>query len=74
MDRDAILHAVRQEFLKHPWDTFVSNPPSIAQGGRGVVVPGCAHCKKLIRTQGAYVDHLLDDVLPKILESVGKSR
>jgi len=25
---------------------FVDEPPSIAQGGRGVVVPGCPTCKK----------------------------
>jgi hypothetical protein len=25
---------------------FVDEPPSIAQGGRGVVVPGCPTCEK----------------------------
>jgi len=44
MDKAAILSAVRQEFSKHHWDTFVDNASSIAQGGNGVVVPGCPHC------------------------------
>jgi hypothetical protein len=36
MDNAAILAAVRREFPKHTWDTFVTEPPSIAQDGRGV--------------------------------------
>lgn len=69
MDRVAILSAVRSEFRKHTWDTFVDEPPSASQGGRGVVVPGCSHCRKRIQTLPQFVDHLLDEVLPKILES-----
>jgi len=41
-DRDKIIAAVRGEFQKHRFDTFVDEPPSVAQGGKGVVVPGCA--------------------------------
>ena len=34
MDKSRILSAVRSEFQKHHWDTFVDEPPSIAHGGR----------------------------------------
>ena len=70
MDKVAILSAVRREFQKHHWDTFVDEPPSIAQGGRGIVVPGCATCRKRIQTVGEFLAHLTEDVLPKILESL----
>ena len=32
----------QEELEKHHWDTFVDDPPSIAQGGKGVVVAGRA--------------------------------
>jgi hypothetical protein len=39
-DERARLHTIiKTEFAKHRWDTFVDEPPGIAQGGRGVVVP-----------------------------------
>jgi hypothetical protein len=28
--------------MKHDWDTFCTEPLSIAQGGKSVIVPGCA--------------------------------
>jgi len=45
---------------------FVPEPPSIAQGGRGVVVPGCPACMKRINTMSQFLDHLADDVLPAL--------
>jgi hypothetical protein len=30
---------------RHKFETYVDDPPSIAQGGRRVVVPGCPMCK-----------------------------
>jgi len=74
MDKAAILSAVRREFPKHCWDTFIDEPPSIAQGGRGVVVPGCPACRKKINTITEFVDHLTDDVMPKILEDLLRRR
>jgi hypothetical protein len=40
MDNAKILAAAKSELQKHVWDTFVENPPSVAQGGSGVVVAG----------------------------------
>jgi hypothetical protein len=56
--------------MRHTWDTFADEPPSVAQRGKGVVVPGCKACKKRINTNAPYLQHLADDVLPVIL---GKS-
>jgi hypothetical protein len=41
-DQTSILQAAQNELKRHNWDTFVENPPSIAQEGKGVVVPGCS--------------------------------
>src|SRR5262252_6845981 len=35
------LSAAKAELMKHSLDTFVDVPPSVAEGGRGVVVTGC---------------------------------
>jgi hypothetical protein len=45
-------------------------PPSVAQGGRGVVVPGCPTCRKRFGTMPQFLDHLTDDVLPALLDKL----
>ena len=40
MDRQELLRALQREILRHQFDTFVDEPPSMAQGGRGIVCPG----------------------------------
>jgi hypothetical protein len=67
MDKAKILAAAKSEPQKHVWDTFVDNPPSVAQGGSGVVVVGCTACRKRLNTNSQYLRHLSDDVLPIIL-------
>jgi len=64
------LKAAQDELLKHQWDTFVEDPPSFAVGGKGRVVAGCPHCKKVLRTGNQYLSHLAEDVLPKILATI----
>jgi Zinc-finger double-stranded RNA-binding len=64
MNADTIIKAVQTELGRHSFDTFVSNPPSIAQGGRGVVVSGCPACKKQFQSLNQFVTHLSEDVLP----------
>jgi hypothetical protein len=49
-------------------------PPSVAQGGRGVVVSGCATCKKKFGTMPQFMDHLTDDVLPAILDRLSQEK
>lgn len=70
MDRrtkENTLAAAKTELLKHSWGTYVDEPPSMAEGGRGVVVPGCETSKKKANTSSQFVRHLADDVLPVIL-------
>jgi len=44
MDRptkEKILAATKHELMRHDWNTYVDEPPSMAQGGKGIVVVGC---------------------------------
>ena len=36
-----LLAALQHEIRSHDFSTFVEKPPSVAQGGNGIVVPGC---------------------------------
>jgi len=67
MNKQDLLRALQTEIRRHDFDTFVDNPPSVAQGGKGVVVPGCTVCKKRINTSGQFADHIANDVVPKLL-------
>jgi hypothetical protein len=68
MRKSELLRALQTEIRRHNFDTFVDNPPSVAQGGNGVVVPGCPACRKRINTMAQFLDHLADDVLPGLVE------
>lgn len=57
-DAKQIIGAVRAEFQRHKLDTFVDNPPAIAHGGKGVVVPGCAICKVRLNTTEQFMQHV----------------
>jgi hypothetical protein len=50
----------------------VDTPPSIAQGGNGVVTPGCPACRKRLFTMANFMDHLADDVLPPLSDKISK--
>ncbi len=65
-DKCSILQAAQRELKRHSWEHFVDDPPSIAQGGKGVVVLGCPACKKVISTSNGFIEHLANDVLPEI--------
>jgi hypothetical protein len=62
-----ILAAAKSELCRPSWTTFLDELPAMAQGGNGVVIPGCPPCKKRINTEAQYLRHLADDVLPMIL-------
>src|SRR5262249_17052092 len=47
--KSELIATIQKEILRHDFRTFVENPPSVAQGGRGVVVPGCTTCNKRAR-------------------------
>jgi hypothetical protein len=75
VQKSTLLRALQQEIRRHDFNYFVHEPPSIAQGGRGVVVPGCPACMKRINTMSQFLDHLEDDVMPALIErfSVAKT-
>ncbi len=70
MKKSDLLRALQKEILRHDFDCFVDEPPSVAQGGRGVVVPGCPTCKKRIQTMNQFLHHLADDAMPALIEKL----
>lgn len=68
MQKSLLLRALQVEIQHHGFDTFVDEPPSMAEGGRGVVVPGCPACRKRFETINQFIDHITDDVLPPLLD------
>ena len=67
MDAQALIAAIQSELRRHTWDTFVDEPPAIAQGGKGVVVVGCPACGKKLYTVSQFVEHLSRDVIPRVI-------
>jgi hypothetical protein len=72
MKKSELLQALQTEIRRHSFDTFVDEPPSMAQGGKGVVVPRCPACRKRLFTMANFMDHLADDVLPELLTKLPK--
>jgi len=58
MNKQELLRALQREILRHLFDTFVDEPPSVAQGGRGIVCPGCVACKKKSFTMPQFIIRL----------------
>jgi hypothetical protein len=61
VQKSALLAAIQKEIQRQDLSYFVDEPPSVAQGGRGVVVSGCPACKKRINTISQFLDHLSKD-------------
>ena len=74
VQKSVLLRALQQEIHRHDFNYFIREPPSIAQGGRGVVVPGCPTCLKRINTMSQFLDHLADDVLPALIERLSDAK
>jgi hypothetical protein len=70
MLKSELLRLLQQEIRRHDFSTFIDEPPSMAQGGRGVCVPGCPTCKMRINTMPQFLDHLANDVLPKVIDGL----
>jgi len=70
MKKSELYAALRIEIHRHDFSTYVDDPPSVAEGGRGVEVAGCPTCKKRISTMPEFLDHLTDDVLPALLDKL----
>jgi len=70
--KSVLLRALQQEIRRHDFSCFVDQPPSVAQGGKGVVVPGCPACMKRINTMNQFLDHLAVDVLRSLIEKLSR--
>jgi hypothetical protein len=70
--KSELLRALQQEIRRHDFNYFVDQPPSIAQGGRGVVVPGCPACQKRINTMSQFL--VADDVMPALIEKLAQTK
>ena len=60
MQKSVLLRALQQEIRRHDFNYFVDQPPSVAQGGRGVVVPDLheahQHDEPIPRSSGGRCD------------------
>jgi hypothetical protein len=74
MQKSVLLRAIQQEIRRHDFSCFVDQPPSVAQGGNGVVVPGCPACMKRINTMSKFLDHLAEDAMPALLERLAENK
>jgi hypothetical protein len=68
VQKSILLVAIQKEIQRHDLSYFVDNPPSVAQGGKGVVVSGCPACKRRINTMVQFLDHLTQDVMPGLID------
>jgi hypothetical protein len=73
VQKSVLLRELQKEIQRHDLSTFVDEPPSVAQGGRGVVVPGCPCCRKRFGTIAQFLDHLTKDVLPEMINKLSNS-
>jgi hypothetical protein len=52
MKKSELLRTLQTEIRRHSFDTFLTETPSMADGGPGVVVPGCSACRKNLELHG----------------------
>jgi len=75
MKKSELIAAIQKEILRHDFGTFVDNPPSVAQGGRGVVVPGCTICnKRADTTTTQFLEHIAKDGIPQLIERLSQGK
>jgi hypothetical protein len=74
VQKSVLLAAIQKEIQRHDLSYFVDEPPSVAQGGKGVVVSGCPACRKRLNTISQFLDHLTTDVMPELIEHLATKR
>jgi hypothetical protein len=72
MQKSVLLAAIQQEIHRHDFSHFIDEPPSVAEGGKGVVVGGCRACRKRLNSMSQYLDHLANDAMPGLLDRLSK--
>jgi hypothetical protein len=75
VQESALLAAIQQEIQRHDFSHFfLENPPPVAEGGSGVVVPGCPTCRKRLNTMSQFPDHLAYDAIPPLLDRLSSQK
>ena len=74
MQKSALLAAIQQEIQRHDFSHFVENPPTIAEGGKGIVRSGCPACKKPLNSMSQFLDHLAYDAMPVLLDQLSTQK
>jgi len=74
VQKSILLAAIQKAIHRHDFSYFVDEPPSVAQGGRGVVVAGCPACKKRINTISQFLDHLANDAMPALIDRLAAGK
>ena len=74
MKKSELIAAIQKEILRHDFGTFVENPPSVAQGGHGMVVPGCTTCNKRANTMPQFLEHIARDAIPQLIERLSQGK
>ncbi len=74
MQKSVLLAAIQKEIQRHDLSYFVDEPPSVAEGGKGVVVSGCPTCKKRINTMTQFLDHLTNDAMPELIDRLAAGK
>lgn len=75
MKAETIIATIAHELRKHSLDTFVDNPPAVADGGNGILVTGCPACRARLFTTSQFVEHLIQVAIPRAvlaLKETGK--
>jgi hypothetical protein len=67
VQKSALLAAIQKEIQRHDFSYFVDQPPSVAEGGRGVVAASCPACRKRINTM-TQLDHLTNDAMSALID------
>jgi len=70
MKKLELLRALQSKIGRHDFSTFLDAEPSFANGGRGIVTPGCPACRKRINTMSQFIRHINEDVLPRLLDKL----
>jgi hypothetical protein len=74
VQKSELLRELQKEIRRHDLSTFVDEPPSVAQSGKGVTVPGCPCCRKRFGTIAQFLDHLTNDVLPEVINKLSADK
>ena len=74
MRKSELIAAIQKEILRHDFGTYVENPPSVAQGGGGVVVPGCATRNRRANTTTQFLEHIAKDAIPQLIGKLSQGK